>query len=176
MVLAAGASRRLGRSKQQLMLAGERLVDRAARVAAEAGLSPVFVVVARQEDAAQAATTVLHTASAEGMSSSLRAGVQAVLESGASGVVVMTCDQAGQTPNHLRALCSLPELRCASGYAARRGVPAYFPREDFPALLRLSGDEGARSLLRDSRAVYDEALALDIDTEEAYRRAQALYG
>src|SRR5437868_15543302 len=54
-VLAAGASRRMGSNKMLLELEGEPLVRRAARRALEAGLSPVVVVLGREADRARAA-------------------------------------------------------------------------------------------------------------------------
>ena len=45
MVLAAGASTRLGEPKQLVMLGGESLLERAVRMAREAGCSPVVVVL-----------------------------------------------------------------------------------------------------------------------------------
>ena len=44
-ILAAGASRRLGEPKQLLVLGGETLLERAVRVARTAGCSPVVVVL-----------------------------------------------------------------------------------------------------------------------------------
>jgi molybdenum cofactor cytidylyltransferase len=44
-VLAAGASRRLGQPKQLLMLGGEALLERAIRLAGEAGAAPVLTVL-----------------------------------------------------------------------------------------------------------------------------------
>src|SRR3989442_9102604 len=49
-LLAAGASRRMGRNKMLLQLEGESLIRRAARRALAAGLSPVVVVVGHEED------------------------------------------------------------------------------------------------------------------------------
>src|SRR5216110_2988256 len=54
-VLAAGASRRMGRNKMLLELEGEPLVRRAARRALEAGLTPVVVVLGHEADRARAA-------------------------------------------------------------------------------------------------------------------------
>src|SRR5579875_3651327 len=47
LVLAAGASRRLGRPKQNVVLAGQTLLHRTVTTAQEAGLDPI-IVVARQ--------------------------------------------------------------------------------------------------------------------------------
>src|SRR5437660_11882897 len=53
-VLAAGASRRMGRNKMLLELEGEPLVRRAVRRALTAGLSPVVVVLGHEADRARA--------------------------------------------------------------------------------------------------------------------------
>ena len=174
-VLAAGASRRLGRPKQTLMLGGETLVERALRVAMEAGLSPAIVVLRddslierMREMGAQA---VVNGQSNEGMASSIRAGVLAAKELGCSGVVLMTCDQVEMRAEHLRALCAVAERVAGSRYAGRNGIPAYFPAASFAELLALEGDVGARGLLMDAASVEDERLAVDIDTEADMRAA-----
>ncbi len=83
----------------------------------------------------------------------------------AEGVVVMTCDQPAVTAEHLLVLMATGEVT-ASGYAGRRGVPAYFPAEMFGALMELKGDAGARELLREARVVELAGGELDVDTAE----------
>src|SRR5258708_1060049 len=68
------------------------------------------------------------------------------------GCVVMAWDMPAVTAVHLRALMASGEVT-ASSYAARRGVPAYFPSGAFPSLMDLRGDVGARELLRSARCV-----------------------
>ena len=178
-VLAAGASTRLGRPKQTLQIHHEPLVGRAVRVALEAGFAPVIVVL-RDNDLIdnvrrQGALALLNRKSYEGMASSIHCGVSAAQRLNASGVVVMTCDQPGVTADHLHALTADPTAITGSGYAGRIGVPAYFPAASFDSLLALEGDTGARELLRGAKSILNEALDLDIDTEEDFRRAQALF-
>jgi CTP:molybdopterin cytidylyltransferase MocA len=86
----------------------------------------------------------------------------------------MTCDQPAVTPDHLRALAISGETT-ASAYAGRRGVPAYFPASAFAALAQLTGDAGARDLLRDARTIPLPLGELDIDTPEALAEAQRLF-
>jgi CTP:molybdopterin cytidylyltransferase MocA len=176
-VLAAGASRRLGRPKQTVVLGGEMLVERAVRVAVEAGLRPVLVVVRPGAEfgeavAALGAVVVENELADEGMAASIRCGVGAVV--GVDGVVVMTCDQVAVTAEHLRLLCEKAGRRTGSAYAGRVGIPAYFPAADFGELLRLEGDTGARELLRSAAAVGCEGLALDVDTEDDLQRARGV--
>ena len=180
-VLAAGASTRLGRPKQTLQLGGESLVERSARLAAEAGYSPIIIVTQPKADFAQALQkqgwiVVVNELAATGMSSSIRCGIDIAQSLNASGTVLMTCDQPSVTVSHMQALASEPGRRAGSEYSGRIGVPAYFPWSDFAALQLLEGDAGARELLRGARFVSYEALALDIDTEEDFRTAQATFG
>src|SRR5947199_3964210 len=58
-ILAAGASRRMGTNKMLLELEGEALVRRAARRALAAGLSPVVVVLGHESDRAKGELTGL---------------------------------------------------------------------------------------------------------------------
>jgi CTP:molybdopterin cytidylyltransferase MocA len=86
----------------------------------------------------------------------------------------MACDQPGVRSEHLRALVAEPERVTGSRYAGRTGVPAYFPAASFEALLGLTGDAGAREMLRSAAFVEDEALALDVDTEADVEQARRL--
>jgi CTP:molybdopterin cytidylyltransferase MocA len=179
-VLAAGASSRLGEPKQLVMLGGETLLERAVRVAGEAGLSPVIVIVRDvaliETLQALGAQVLLNRKFYEGMSTSIHAGVRWAGGMKADGVVLMTCDQPTVTAEHLRELCAKPELIAGSGYAGKIGVPAYFPSSRFGELMKLCGDAGARELLSGARAVNCEALGLDIDTEDDLKRARELFG
>jgi len=179
-ILAAGASSRLGEPKQLVLLAGERLLERAARVAAEAGCEPVVVVLGSQAHAIQAgcalshAIVVVNDAWAEGMASSIRCGVAQVAS--CEAVIVMTCDQPAVTAAHLRSLIALGANEpVASSYSGRHGVPAYFPLRYLSALGELQGDAGARSLLESASAVELAGGDLDIDTPEALTAAQKIF-
>ena len=179
-ILAAGSSARLGRAKQVEELGGESLLGRAVRVAAEAGLGPVYAVVNAADAAviAQArglpCEVVLNREAEEGMASSIRAGVRA-LGDRVTAAIVMTCDQPAVSPAHLRLLAAAGGGEIvASAYAARRGVPAYFPTAAFGELLELRGNAGARDLLRDVRAIELKGGEVDVDTEADLEVARAL--
>lgn len=179
-VLAAGASTRLGRPKQTVLLGEHTLVERAVKTARAAELSPVIVVVRPATHFANAlrqlgCIVVVNPQAEEGLASSIRAGILALDEKGI-GAVLMTCDQPATTAAHLRCLCAGPDAAAGSAYAGQVGVPAYFPAAAFPALLDLRGDTGAKGLLTGARAIRNEDLALDVDTEADIRRAEALLG
>ena len=188
-LLAAGASTRLGRPKQLLRLSalgGETLLDHAVALGRASGAAPIFVVLGAHAEQIQLECELLdcilarNEAWAEGMASSLRVGIAAVLENtpAASGALVMVCDQPGLSAQHLLSLLDAHREDVsrivASRYAGRTGVPAIFPREIFPALLELQGDQGARTLLQQSGTVvhtidFPEG-ELDLDSLEDLRR------
>jgi molybdenum cofactor cytidylyltransferase len=178
-ILAAGDSTRLGRPKQDVVLGDETLLNRAVRVALEAGLAPVIAVVreARYSDdlQQQGVRVVLNRKAHEGMASSIVCGVMVAQTMQALGVVLMTCDQPALQPEHLRALANNAEAITGSAYSGRVGVPAYFPATAFGALMDLKGDIGARELLRDAMSIPQQGLSVDIDTEEDFRTAQILF-
>ena len=178
MVLAAGASRRLGRAKQSLEIGGETLLGRAVRVAVEAGLGPAIVVLRDPEmgKSLRGCELVVNALADEGMASSIRAGVARARELGVAGVVLMACDQVALRAEHLRALSGDVGRVTGSGYAGKVGIPAYFPAENFGELMELQGDVGARELLRGAAVVVDEGLGLDVDTEGDFQRARGRLG
>ncbi len=171
-VLAAGASRRLGEPKQLVRLGGERLLERAVRVAREAGCDPVLVVLGcgaeriAAECALGAAQVVMNEDWAEGMGASIRVGV-ATLPEDVDGAVVMTCDQPAVTADHLgRLIDAGGDAVAASAYVGRGGVPAFFRARYFAELLQLRGDAGARALLETAVAVELRQGELDVDTPD----------
>jgi molybdenum cofactor cytidylyltransferase len=159
-VLAAGASRRLGQPKQLLMHEGETLLARSVRLACEAGAAPVVVVIGANAEligaavSAGSAEVVMNQAWELGIASSIHAGLNALDASapGALGFLILACDQPRLSVEHLRGLIEAFAAQSetsivASAYAGVLGIPAVFPREAFPQLLALRGEKGARALL-----------------------------
>jgi CTP:molybdopterin cytidylyltransferase MocA len=181
-ILAAGASSRLGRPKQLVTLSGETLLERVIRAAREAGCAPIVVILGANRTEILAniqlgdALHAINDQWREGVASSIRLGVH-ILENvakEAGGVLLMACDQPAVTASHLRLLIIADQVR-ASRYAGRNGVPAYFPRKHFAELMGLTGDAGARTLL--AHAPSEELVhgELDIDTAEDLARARELF-
>ena len=174
-ILAAGASRRLGYPKQALLWDGEPLLHRTARVALEAGFAPVSVVVGAAMDASLAALkglpvqVVANPEWEEGMGASIRAGMAALVPQ-APAVLLLVCDQPGVSRALLDEIAErhrqTPDRVVASVYAGIRGVPALFPARRFAELRALCGDRGARSLLQgnDIQEVPFPEGARDVDT------------
>ena len=188
-VLAAGASSRMGRSKLLLELDGESLLRRAARCAAEAATGPAIVVLGADARRARRELDGLPCAAVEdarltsrGMNGSLAAGVRA-LPDGVRGAVVLLADMPLVTPAAVRALAERHRATGAPLVATRYGTelapPVLYDRALLPALAAGGdGDGRGRELLRLHRAraeVVDASAAalLDVDVPADLSRARA---
>jgi molybdenum cofactor cytidylyltransferase len=169
-VLAAGASTRLGagRSKQLLRYQGRTLLRHSVEQALASNCRPVIVVLGAEVERCQReldsldVEVTLNPAWAEGMGSSIRAGMTALAAAapGARAVVITLCDQPLVTAAFIERLAEryLTEAEdgqaeptvaaVAAEYDGQPGVPALFPRSRFAELSRLDGSAGARRLLR----------------------------
>lgn len=178
-VLAAGASTRLGSPKQLVEFRGAPLVRRAASAAIAAGAKPVIVVLGERAKEVEAALAGLPGVSAvtnerweDGLASSLAAGLREArrLDARCDGVLIVTADQP--LVDHI----ALGLLLDAFGEGARLvaaeygdtiGVPAVIAREHFESLLGLTGDAGAGRWLRgrigEVRRVSMPGAQMDID-------------
>jgi molybdenum cofactor cytidylyltransferase len=159
-VLAGGASRRLGQPKQLLMHGGETLLERAIRLASEAGAAPVITVLGanfqmiRASVAPMRSVQVINDRWEQGISTSIHAGLHGLDEVAphVAGALILACDQPRLTADHLCALVATFAAQAepsivASAYAGVVGIPAVFPRMAFAHLRALRGDRGARALL-----------------------------
>lgn len=161
----------MGGPKALLALDGETLLQRAARIAGEAGCDPVFAVVGDWDPGPLSAKAIRNPAAAEGMASSIRAGI-AALPPEAERALLLVVDQVAVDGTLLRRLLALAdadlERPVACAYSGTLGIPAVLPRRLFPELLALRGDRGAKAILlrEDATALPFPEGALDLDTPE----------
>jgi molybdenum cofactor cytidylyltransferase len=183
-LLAAGASTRMGRPKQLLTVAGQPLLRRVAETALAAPVAPVIVVLGAGAAtiapclAGLAVRTVINPRWPEGMGASLGCGIETLRQTApaADAVIIALADHANLSARHLAALIAARQAT-GRGIAATefRGVrlpPVCFDRRYFDALGKLPGDTGARHLLAAHPAdVTAVPLAThpDLDTPEDYR-------
>lgn len=181
-VLAAGASRRMGSLNKLLLdVDGQPCVRRVVQAALNAGLAPVVAVVGHDGERIAAAladlpVTIRHNADhALGMGGSVAEGV-AALPPGLTGAAILLGDMPLVTADDLRDLAAglTPETAaCVPAYRGRRGNPVLWSSRYFPRLRALSGDRGARGLLAELGGavrevpVAGEGVLVDVDTAEA---------
>jgi molybdenum cofactor cytidylyltransferase len=182
-ILAAGASTRMGQPKPLLLWRGEPFIRHVARTAVRAGLSPVVIVAGAHTAEMRAAVAdlpvlVIHNPDWEaGQSTSVRRGLRALPDTIGSAVFLLA-DQPhipielvkALTDQHAQAWAPI----VAPLIAERRGNPVLFDRATFADLQSLTGDVGGRAVFAKHPIAYvpwhDASLLLDVDTPEDYRR------
>ena len=189
-VLAAGQSRRMGDINKLLVeVDGVAMVTRAADAALDSGVDPVIVVTGHEHQNIEAALTgravnIIHNPGyAEGMSTSLRAGLSA-LPTDTGAVVVCLGDMPRVNAGLiLRLVEAFDKAKghaiCVPTYKGKRGNPVLWSARYFGEMQHLAGDVGARHLIGEhSDAVHevecgDSAVTFDVDTPEALKSLAA---
>lgn len=178
-VLAAGASRRLGRHKQLVAVGGVPLVRRTVEIVSEACGAPVIVVTgcnARRvvDCIGDLEVVIAHNPSWEsGLGGSLAAGLEA-LTPNCRAALVTPCDLPRLAVEDVRKLmaawCRSAEQPAACRYDGVLGTPAILPAALFSEILQSAGETGAAAYLRQPgiavTAVDMPAAALDLDRQE----------
>jgi nicotine blue oxidoreductase len=178
LVLAAGAGRRLGRPKAEVLLGGIRLIDRAVNTLQAGGCEQIIAVVRDPNLYVEGAITVVNPAADDGMGSSLRTGM-AVLPD-AEAVVVTLVDLPDVSPNEVRAMigwCRNGASIIAVRRAGVRSHPVLVARRWFTAFTAAAhDDQGGRAFFS---ANWDDVDYLDfphaipdIDTPEELAAAE----
>lgn len=185
-LLAAGASERLGQPKQLLRFGHQTLLGKMAEVALSAHLGPVVAVLGAFYEKTVAALhgpgveMVKNEDWATGMGGSIACGVCHVQAQhpAAARVLILLCDQPFVTPELLTRLVEKQQssgaLIVASSYGGTVGPPALFNQQLFGELAALHGKQGAKVVIRNHLDSLAEVPfpdgAVDIDTMEDWER------
>jgi molybdenum cofactor cytidylyltransferase len=179
LVLAAGASSRLGQPKQLVNLGGRPVLHGVVSAATSLAGHAVTVVLGAHASelsrlfAHSPASVIVNRRWEEGIASSIRYGL-ASLSAATEAVLILLGDQVAVTADDLKRLASAWKEQdgviAAATYQQHVGVPAIFPRMCFSELTELRGDQGARKILernsfRITRVPMPNA-AVDLDTPE----------
>lgn len=179
-VLAAGSGTRFGKPKAPVVYEGERLVDRAVRSLREAGCDPVFVILGAWEGNVDNALVIVNHGWDEGMGSSLRIALKWVNATTEADYALITLvDLPDVTSEVIERVKNADPGIAVATFDGERGHPVRIPREHFRVLIdTVSGDEGARSFLRDRDdirfvEVGDIATGKDVDVPEDLPTSQS---
>ena len=156
LVLAAGRSSRMApRNKLLETVGGEPMVRHVAAVAIASGTQPVIVVTGHEAAAVTGAlrglaiTIVANPDYADGLSTSLRAGLRA-LPQGIDGALILLGDMPEVESSVLTALMAAftsPAAICVPARHGRRGNPVLWGSVYFAEMMQLTGDSGAKPLM-----------------------------
>lgn len=146
-ILAAGLGSRFGSPKAVAQLGHETLLARVARLAREAGLSPIIAVVPRGAETPARVEAVVNTDPARGLSTSLRLGIAAVPMNHAA--LVLLVDQPTMPRDTIAAIQAARGRKPLVVAVAddRFGPPVLIEPDAFGYIDELSGDIGLRELL-----------------------------
>ena len=189
LVLAAGKSTRMGDSNKLLLdLHGKPMIARTVAAIAASAIVSITVVTGHNADNIKAAladerTTLVHNPHfAEGMSTSLKAGL-AALPADADAALICLGDMPAVTPDAIGKLIAAfnpTEGRAiiVPTFQGKRGNPVLFARAFFDEMRASTGDTGARALLSaHADAVYevetDAGVLADADTPAAFAALKA---
>lgn len=203
LILAAGRSSRMGEGRYKLLLPlGDRpVLAHVIQAALDSQARPIILVTGHQSTQIQSqlAQYLPHIMLVEnpdyqqGMSTSLRVGVQALTSLNTSptstysidSVIVLTGDQPLITPAIIDSLIKQRQTTgkriVASFYEGKRRNPVLFAADLFPELLHVTGDEGGRSVIEQHRQEIakvehdDIPASYDVDTWEAYQQVVAAW-
>lgn len=176
-VLAAGASTRMGAPKALLEWGGRTFLRRVIDLAAAAGCAPIVAVagaIRLPRAELGAAIEVVNETWSEGQLSSLQVGLRAI--AGAPAALVLTVDRPHVRPSTIAALlaghAADPTAIWQPAHGGRRGHPILYPGDLLPAIVTLPAALGPRSWLgspaiaarRREVAVDDPAVLDNVDT------------
>ncbi|HET9921220.1 MAG TPA: nucleotidyltransferase family protein, partial [Ktedonobacteraceae bacterium] len=200
-ILAAGSSSRMGGGRHKLLLplADRPVLAHVLDAALASVARPIILVLGHQSETVRASIAdylthpdlivVENPNYLEGMSTSMRTGIQTLLARQSPGVeemptsagaLILLGDQPLVTTEIINTLITAQQVTgkriVAPLYEGKRGNPTLFAASLFPELLDVSGDEGGRSVLtthKDELATVEVGSAVtnyDVDTWEAYQQ------
>jgi molybdenum cofactor cytidylyltransferase len=183
-ILAAGASTRLGQPKQNLVYQNKTLLQQAIETALASVCRPVIVILGANTEVIRPTIEtqpvhIFHNKDwKEGIASSIRLGVAELkkFEPAITSIILMLCDQPYISTSLLNEFVHAKEKKgiIACAYNDTIGAPVLFDAKYFDELSLLTGADGAKKLLfKYPGNVHSIAFprgGVDIDTSEDYKK------
>lgn len=182
-VLAAGASRRMGTPKQLLRISGETILERTLNNVRASEVAEIVLVLGHaaesveKEISTEQIRVVRNQDYQQGMGTSLRTGLAAV-SADASAAVIVLADQPFVRPETLNRLIACHQESKSQiiipMYQGFRGNPVLLDLSVFEEVKDLNGDVGCRAIFGDHTAgirklpVDDAGILLDIDSRSDF--------
>jgi molybdenum cofactor cytidylyltransferase len=158
LIMAAGASRRLGQPKQLLEYKGETLIRRISNEALKAKIGEITVVTGYdheniEKEISDLKVNVFYNEEwEEGLGASIRNGLKHILDINpqTNAILLSMVDQPFVDATHLKKLVAAYDaarpMIIASAYSSTFGVPILVDSFYFDALKKLKGDEGGKKI------------------------------
>ena len=188
MVLAAGASTRMGEPKQLLPWKSTTLLNHCLNEVVQAKVHQTFVVLGAYHQKIQATINqtdiqcIVNKNWKTGMGSSIALAAQALKNKDIDGLLIVLADQPFVKTNYLDII--LKEFRpknkqiIATDYTNTIGVPVIFDKHYFEELSLLKEKQGAKKLIHQYTQnvikIIPDFKHQDIDTPEVYRQLYSL--
>jgi CTP:molybdopterin cytidylyltransferase MocA len=157
LLLAAGGGRRYGMPKALVEQDGRLFVEHALATLRDAGCDPIVVVLGAADETVReradltGAIVVTNPDWAQGMGTSLRVGLTALMETSAQAAVILLVDTPGITAGAIRRVSghAEPDALVVATYDGERGHPVLIGRDHWAGVVALAeGDVGARPYLK----------------------------
>jgi molybdenum cofactor cytidylyltransferase len=193
LVLAAGFSSRMPTNKMLLELAGRTVIQRTVDCVLASAVSGVHVVVGCKKELIKKelvnynVNIIENSAYSEGMSTSIKAGVNHLMINGlpTDAIFIFLGDMPlikSSTINYLLHVYKETGSQIVVPvYQGRQGHPVLFDKKLFNRLLKLTGDSGAKIIFQESCndiykvTVNDPAIHMDIDCWDDYLAIKKYY-
>ncbi len=184
-ILAAGASSRMGMPKQLLMIDGKTLIKRVTEMCLDTPCHPIVVVLGanrgdiKVELDKMPITIIENPKWADGMASSLKMGLVGayMTQKDIDAAIFLTVDMPYVSVGLINEMIleahqNTDNQIVACKYGGNLGIPVLFKRSLFNDLLELKGDEGAKKIVRQNK---DKTIEIDfpkgkidLDTTDEY--------
>ncbi|SHJ04122.1 molybdenum cofactor cytidylyltransferase [Dethiosulfatibacter aminovorans DSM 17477] len=176
-ILASGFSRRFASDKLTYRVLGMPLVEHVVKNCLDSKLDEVIVVYRKIQINEYLKNynikCIKNENAEEGMSASLRLGIENT-DPKSDGYMILMGDQILFDSNDINRMIEEYEIHekiIAATYKGKRRTPVIFPSSYYDRLMKIKGDEGGRSILKDSGndtiyIEYDSIKSIDIDRME----------